>query len=215
FPVAENLWVPLRLDSLAHARGEGPSLRVFGRLADGYDLERARAELNAIGRRTSAEHPETHEHLRPRIDPHATSILGLNGFMLAAGVSSFNIFAVLLLTLICGNVALLLFARAATRESELTMRSALGASRARIVTQLFTEALVLGVIGAAIGIVAAGAGLGWGLRILQDAILDGQRLPFWFRPELTPSTIGYALLLTLVVAIITGVLPGLKVTGRN
>src|SRR5690606_3789821 len=97
FPIAENLWVPLRLDSLAHARGEGPSLRVFGRLADGYDLERARAELNAIGRRTSAEHPETHEHLRPRIDPHATSILGLNGFMLAAGVSSFNIFAVLLL----------------------------------------------------------------------------------------------------------------------
>ncbi|MHB1168012.1 MAG: ABC transporter permease [Longimicrobiales bacterium] len=215
FPISENLWTPLRLDPLEHARGEGPSLRVFGRLASGYDLERARAELRALGQRMSAEHPETHEHLRPRIDPHAKSVLGLSGFMVAAGISSFNIFAVLLLTLICGNVALLLFARAATRESELTMRSALGASRGRIVTQLFTEALVLGLIGALIGITAAGAGLGWGLRILEDAILDGQRLPFWFRPELTPSTIGYALLLTLVVAIITGVVPGLKVTGRN
>ena len=57
---------------------------------------------------------------------------------------SFNVFALLLVFLLASNVALLLFARAATRESELIVRSALGASRKRIVAQLFAEALVLG-----------------------------------------------------------------------
>jgi ABC-type antimicrobial peptide transport system permease subunit len=62
-----------------------------------------------------------------------------------------QVFALMLLVLVCGNVALLLFARAATRESEIIVRSALGASRRRIVVQLFAEALVLGGVAAASG----------------------------------------------------------------
>ena len=61
-------------------------------------------------------------------------------------------FAVMLLVLVCGNIALLMFARAATRENELVMRSALGATRGRIVVQLFAEALVLGGVAAAVGL---------------------------------------------------------------
>ncbi|MQA91374.1 MAG: FtsX-like permease family protein, partial [Gemmatimonas sp.] len=72
---------------------------------------------------------------------------------------SIYFFAVMLLVLVCSNVALLLFARAATRESELVVRSALGASRSRIVMQLFAEALVLGGGAAAVGLAAAGFAL--------------------------------------------------------
>ena len=215
FPIAQSVWVPLRLDPLDYPFGAGPALRVFGRLAPGVDLDEAQAEISAIAQRLAADHPAAYEHLRTRVRPYAKSILGLTEFLFVAGVSSINIFAVLLLVLICGNVGLLMFARAATRESELVVRSALGASRGRIVTQLFTEALVLGVLAAALGLAAAGAGLRWGMRIVEGAILDGVRLPFWFEPALSPRTILYALLLTLLVAVITGVLPGLKVTGRG
>jgi putative ABC transport system permease protein len=214
FPIAQSLWVPLHLDPLQHERGAGPPLRVFGRLAPGAGLDEAQAELTAIGRRMAVEFPDTHEHLRPRVLPYAKSILGLSGALNVVGIGSINLFAVLLLVLICGNVALLMFARAATREGELVVRSALGASRGRIITQLFAESLVLGVLAAALGLAAAGAGLRWGLRIVQDALLE-DRLPFWFQPSLSPTTVLYAIGLTVLVAVITGVLPALKVTGRN
>ncbi len=215
FPIAQSLWVPLRLDPLQYRPGEGPALRVFGRLAPDAGLAEAQAELSAIGRRMAVEFPDSHEHLRPVVSPYARSMLGLNGLLFTAGVSSINFFAVLLLVLICGNVALLMFARAATRESELVVRSALGASRGRIITQLFAESLVLGTLAAALGLAAAGAGLRWGLRIVESALLNGQRLPFWFEPRLSLTTVLYAFLLTLLVAVITGVLPALKVTGKG
>ena len=213
FPVAQSLWMPLSRGALEHDPREGPGLFMFGRLAPGVSLAAAQAELTALGQRAAADLPETHEHLRPKVLPYAKSILYMPGaFSLA--LMSINVFVILLLVLICSNVALLMFARAATRESEILVRSALGASRARIVAQLFTEALVLGGIAAALGL----AGAGYGLRWLFSAVLtevSGQRLPFWFTETLSPATVGYTLLLTLLAATIAGVVPALKVTGRQ
>jgi predicted permease len=121
-----------------------------------------------------------------------------------------QVFALMLLVLVCANVALLLFARAATRESEIIVRSALGASRRRIVLQLFAEALVLGAVAAAVGLVAAHVALRqWGLPFLEANM---GRLPFWYDLRLAPSTVLYACALTLLGAAIAGGLPGLKVT---
>jgi hypothetical protein len=147
FPVAQNLWVPLRVSALEHARGEGPGLDLFGRLAPGVTLEQAQAELTTLGRRAAADWPDTHRHLRPQVIPYARSVFDVSG-MEAVLLRSTNVFVAMLLVLVCGNVALLMFARAATREAELVVRSALGASRGRIVTQLFAEALVLGALAA-------------------------------------------------------------------
>jgi predicted permease len=123
---------------------------------------------------------------------------------------SFNLFAVLLLVLICGNVALLLFARAATRESEIVVRAALGASRRRIVGQLFAEALVLGGVATVVGLAVAGFALQeWGKPFLERNI---GRLPFWMDPHLSPAAIAYACGLAVLSAAIAGVLPALKVT---
>ena len=75
----------------------------------------------------------------------------------------------LLLILICGNVGLLLFARAASRESDLVVRTALGASRGRIVAQMFAEALVLGGVAAIVGVAAADYALStWGVMFLEN-----------------------------------------------
>ena len=209
FPVAQSLWVPLRLSPLDYPRGEGPALRLFGRLATGATLAEAQAELTTWGRRAAADFPGTHEHLRPRVMPYAESVALVEGSELFAARSSYAFF-LMLVVLVCGNVALLVFARAATRERELLVRHALGASRARIIAQLVAEALVLCGIAAAVGLGVAG----YGVRMLVRAIETnmGQRLPFWFHADLSPWTVCSAVGLTVLGAAVAGVLPGLKVT---
>ena len=208
FPVAQGLWTPLRLNVLDHDRGGGPSLGVFGRLAPGASLSEARAELATTGRRAALDHPRTHQHLRPQVLPYARSVLGISTVE-SLFIGSTNLVLVLFLLLVGGNVALLMFARAATREPELVVRTALGAGRARIVGQLFAEALVLGGAAALVGLVAAGAAVRWGFRTFEEL---GGALPFWFQPGLAPMTIVYAALLTALGAAVAGILPALKVT---
>jgi predicted permease len=116
---------------------------------------------------------------------------------------------VLLAALLCGNVAMLLFARAVSRERELLVRAALGASRARIIMQLFAEALLLSAAGAAGGLIAA--------RFVLSATwatIEGKAgsLPFWLDTSLSATTILYAVGLTLFAAAIAGFVPALKVT---
>ncbi|HEX2189904.1 MAG TPA: ABC transporter permease [Longimicrobiaceae bacterium] len=208
FPVSHELWTPLRLDPLEHARREGPEIRVFGRLAPGSTRADARTELAALGARAAADHPDTHAHLRPRVLPYARSILDVSEVRL--GIVSVNVFLVMLLVLVCGNVALLMFARAAARESEMVVRNALGASRGRIVGQLFAEALVLAGIAAAVGIAAAGYLLRWWMGVaLAEA---GGRLPFWLGATLSPTTVLYAGGLAVLGAAVAGVIPALRVT---
>lgn len=211
FPVAQKLWVPLRLDPLEYKRGEEPRVEVFGRLAPGASLKEAQAELAALGQRTAADFPETHRHLRPRVMPYPKTVVD-PGPWLSLGILSINGFIVVLLVLVCGNVALLMFARAATREAEIAVRSALGASRRRIVAQMFAEALVLAAAGGALGLAAAGYLLRWGMHVLEADILNGERLPFWFHGTLSPASVIYAVLLTLLAAGIAGVMPALKMT---
>src|SRR6185503_17491444 len=125
----------------------------------------------------SAESPATHAKLEARVAPYAKGFTGPNqNNMQMAAVIYF--FVILLLFLVCSNVALLIFARAATRESELVVRSALGADRKRIVMQLFAEALVLGGVAAAVGLITAGIALQtWGVHFMEINI---GRLPFWY-----------------------------------
>jgi len=211
FPVSQNLWVPLRLDALRYPPGEEPRVEVFGRLAPGASLREAQAELAALGERRAADFSETHRHLRPRVMPYPRTVLD-PGPWLSLGILSINGFFVVLLVLVCGNVALLMFARAATREAEIAVRSALGASRRRIVAQMFAEALVLAAVGGALGLAGAGYLLRWGMHVIEASILSGERLPFWFHGTLSPASVIYAVLLTLLAAGIAGVMPALKMT---
>ena len=211
FPIAHSLWVPLRLDPLQFKRREGPGIGVFGRLADGASLSDAQAELETLGKRAAVDFPDTHEHLRPEVMHYPKSIFRLSVAHTLAVMSS-NLVLIMLLVLICGNVALLMFARAATRETEITVRTALGASRGRIVAQLFAEALVLGTLAAVLGLSAANFGMRWAMNTIVADLAQGFTLPFWFDADLSPTTLLYAGLLTVLGAGIAGVMPALKVT---
>jgi predicted permease len=208
FPVAHELWLPLRTDVAGVEPRRGVPITVFGRLASGMTFENARAELTALGRRLAAEHPTTHAHLEPRVIPY-TQFDGDSGDMPQVRALVY-FFVVVLVTVVCSTVALLLFARAASRQTELLVRSALGASRRRIVTQLFAEALVLAGVAAVVGLAGAQLAL---TRLGKPYIeINYGRLPFWYDFRLSPTTIGFAVALAVIGAVVAGVMPARKIT---
>jgi predicted permease len=144
--------------------------------------------------------------------PYARLFVELAGVETGIGLAIGNMFVVFLLVLVSANVALLVFARATGRETEIAVRSALGAGRARIVAQLFVEGLVLASLAALVGLWAAR----YGVRSLLNTLAadQGVPMPFWVTDSLTPSTVAYAAGLTILCAAIVGVLPALRITGR-
>ena len=210
FPVSHELWVPLKTALLEQTPRSGPAISVFGTLADGQTLDTARAELTTHGRRLAAEQKPTHERLEPQIVRYADMMaMGGNGedlqFMLLI-----YLFIAAMVVLICGNVGLLLFARAAARESDLIVRTALGASRGRIVAQLFAEALVLGGLAAIVGLAVADLFLrNWAMTFLEA---NYGSLPFWWDLSISPITVVAAILIMVLASTVAGVMPALKIT---
>ncbi|HEU4695084.1 MAG TPA: ABC transporter permease, partial [Vicinamibacterales bacterium] len=213
FPVRQNLWTPLRVRELPQEPGRGPGLRVFGRMAAGIELTQAQAELTTFGSRVAEQFPQQYENLRPKVLPYAESFLPIQQDLLVrAGIHSVNAFGTLFLVVVCGTVALLMFARAATREREILVRRALGAARSRIVMQLFAEALVLAAIAAVLGLTATDFALKWALAAMST---EAEGWPFWFEGGLSATTLTYSAWLTLLAAVVAGVVPALKITRTN
>ena len=203
FPRAAQAWIPLRLP--IGAPGEGPTVEVFGRLAEGATTASAEAELAALQRNLSGA---AIDNGAPR-----PSVKGLAarqaGFPVELAVAHVGI--LFLLLGVSANVATLMFARTAMRESEIVVRTALGASRIRIISQLFVETMVLALAAAAVGLVAA-QGAFW---FIERLTAEGGRVtrPFWQDGTLEPTTVAYAFGLAVVGSILVSLLPGLKATG--
>jgi len=208
FPHNEQLWVPLPVQD-APPR-EGPPVLVFGRLADGASWQDAAAELDVVSARFAADQSATHAQLRTRVRAFAGRTPGDPLELQALAVHAI---VLLLLGAVSANVATLIFARTAMRESEMVVRHTLGASRARVIAQIVTEGLVLALAAAVLGIVVAQTTVRYALaRAIQ---ITGDSLPFWVDLKLEPVTIAYALLLALVAAALIGLLPALKATGAT
>jgi putative ABC transport system permease protein len=210
FPVNQRLWLPLRADGSLLAPRTGPAISLFGRLAPGVSLRQAQAEFDGIAAELAATNREAYKNLQPRVVGYGTPPLEGDTAMIKNVLYAANTFFLLLLAVICTNVATLVFARTATRAWEVAVRNALGASRGRIVAQLFTEALVLTALAAGLGIALAKLALRWGVNGIGRDVL-----PFWITDSLSPTTLLYAGLLTVVAAVIVGVLPALRVTRLN
>ena len=205
FPSSNEFWIPLRVNTLAYPPGGGPSLEMFGRLAPGVTIEQAQAEFAGLAQPMAAARAENSLPLRPVVVPYTqlsdpTMLWALRAAQLVASA---------LTILVAINLAILVYARTVTRLGELAVRSALGASRRRILTQLFVEALALALVGAAAGLGIAA----YALDAIQTMNETGELLPYWISFALSPRAIIVALGLALVAALIIGVVPGLKATG--
>ena len=211
FPMSHQFWIPLRADPAAYARRDGPEIFIFGRLAPDVTMKEAQAELEAIGKRTAAQFPESNAKLRPMVMPYTHSLTDIQG-MTTWMIAQQQIMMSLLLFVVALNVAVLVYARTATRQAEIAVRTALGASRRRIVTQLFIEALVLALGSAALGLAIAQFGVQLGNRIMEQ---EGGGTPFWADYSLQPRTVIFTLGIAIVTALIIGVLPAIQATGRR
>ena len=192
-----ELWAPLSLDGRLTNRG-GSSLRVFARLKPGVTLAQARADVSAVTGRLEREFPGSNRNVV--VTPLKEKVVGsirtpLLVLFVAVGF--------VLLTA-CANVAHMLLARADARRRELAVRTALGATRGRLLVQMLAESLLLAVIGG-----AAGLGLAvWGIRALiaaAPAII----------PRVTTVTVdGRVLLMSLGItagtAIVFGLFPAMR-----
>ena len=193
------LWVPIHQSGDPITRRSLRWLSVFGRLAPGVSPDQARAEMQSINAQLARAYPKENgstffvmesltEQIVGKVRPILLILLGAVGF-------------VLLIT--CANVANLVMTRSMGRRKEFAVRSALGASRASLFSQLLTESLLLSFIGAAVGLLGAQ----WGVNLLVAAIPESQLQSM---PYLRDSGMNLPVLLFLGgVTVLTGILFGL------
>lgn len=211
FPKNHRFWTALRARPSEYKPREGPEIFIFGRLARGVTKEEAQAELNVLGGRSASAFPDTHAQLRPMVERYTHSVGGTD--IQLWEVVNIQLMLTLLLVVVALNVAILIYARTAARKSEIVIRTALGASRGRVVAQLFAEAFVLAAGAAALGFALAQ----FGVRAV-DQIMQVQwrtATPFWVDYSVRPSSVILTLALAAIAAMVTGVLPALQVTGRR
>lgn len=202
FPSEGEIWIPIPEASMGATDDRAP---VAGRqvaiLAAGATAEQLQDQLQQISRRISAPGSGA-EPLRHRVAPLARPFLGPQ---IQVGVAVFMAVLLLVLLVIAANVANLIVARTSRRSAELAVRTALGASRGRIVGQLFLEVLVIGGLAALLGLAAAA-----GILALYDRLLD--ELPFWIHLHLDPGTAVVTVLTALLASAVIGVVPALRAT---
>jgi putative ABC transport system permease protein len=209
FPYGEQIWTPLTLRPEDYPAGDAPDLQVVARMAPASTVEGVQAELDALGAALAASQPETHATIRARVLPFA-SRHSPQELWVIWGMQAMTALIVLIIGI---NVAILVYARTANRIGEIAIRTALGGSRARVVVQLFSEALVLSSLAAAAGLAAGQYALSALHRYLTFFV--GDEVPYWYTFRLDAPTVAYVAGLTVVAAVIVGVLPALKATGRR
>jgi putative ABC transport system permease protein len=180
-------------------------LRAIGRLKDGVSLSQAQADIDVIARRLETGHPESDSnwgiHLVGLQQDYVRDLQ--RSLWLILGAVAF------VLLIACANIANLLLARATLRASEISIRTALGASRWRLLQQSFIESLVLSLIGALVGVVLAI----WGIDIIK--ILGGKMLPQLEAVQLSQPALLFTLGLSLLTALFFGLLPALQNSQSN
>jgi putative ABC transport system permease protein len=209
FPINHSYWIPLRLDSSSDPLGR-PPLSVFARLADDATVPSAHAQLTVIGERARATSARVHQDVRPRVVSYTHQFPEMEDPDNKLGLQLVRFFVAILLIVISINIAVLVYARTAARHAEIALRTALGASRGRIVAQLFGEGLVLAALGAVAGVSIAAVAL---VEVREALSQQGQALPFWMRMDLSAHTMMYIVALTVTAAAVIGALPAWKATG--
>jgi predicted permease len=178
-------------------------LHLVGRLKAGVTLQQARADMSAVRASMDDLFPEWKRDWGVAVEPYDLRLVGdrlRQSIYLALGA------VVMVLLIACANITNLLLARGVTRQKEIAVRAALGASRGRIVAQLLSESLVLGVAGGAAGVAAAFVLLGAAVPLLPLAI------PYTADINLNSRVLGFAVVAALVVSAIVGVLPALRLS---
>jgi putative ABC transport system permease protein len=201
FPDNGDLWTPFSTDPSKEERGNRGYAGAIGRLKPAVTVDQARADLHRIDANLARQFPDPNDGWRADLVPMRDDLVG----DLRRPLEVFLAAVVMVLLIVCANVANLMLARGAVRSREVAIRTALGASRGRVVRQLMTESILTAAIGGVIGL-----GIAWvGVRLLRFGFPD-QVPPYYIRLSLDGAAVAFVALITLVAGVLFGTAPALR-----
>jgi putative ABC transport system permease protein len=205
YPSTSNLLLPF---APSPAQTENRSARdylVIGRLRHGVTVAQSQAEMRAIAERLAQAYPATNRDWSIKVEPLLDTINGDYTplyFQLVLGATLF------VLLIVCANIANLQFARGIARRPELAMRTALGAGHTRLLRQLLTENILLGLIGAAGGVLVAMVNLRVSLATMPERV--ARYMSGWSNISLNGRALAFSLLLAVGAGVVSGLLPAMQ-----
>ena len=203
FGSPSDIFVPIGLSAERYKqRGSHPGIYVIGRLKPGLTLEQGRAEMDTIMARLGQQYPDSNANRRIHIESlYDNTVEDIRDpLLILLGAVGF------VLLIACANVANLLLARSATRQKEMAIRTALGAGRFRIIRQLLTESVLLGVLGGTVGLLLAL----WGTDALVSAAPEG--IPRLETVGIDSRVLVFTMLTSILTGVIFGLAPALQVS---
>jgi len=204
FPTDAELWVPQRDDRgrTPNRRG-GVSFDVIGKLKDGVTLDQAQADMARVTADLAKEYPETNKGIGARFQTIVEDHTGPEILAVFGGMQVATIFVLLIA---CANVANLLLARATMKTKEAAVRTAIGASRLRVVRPFFAETALLATAGALLGTGIAAVGIS-----LFDQATSNVGKPYYMIFKLDLPVLGFVVGLTVLTALAAGAAPAIQV----
>ena len=202
FPIDTKVWLPLIPDD-SRLKRDQRNLSVFGRLGTGVSLKQAQVEVQSIARRLAQSYPATNKDVGSNVIYFTDMMIGpvRTVFLALLGAVTF------VLLIACANVANLLLSRAVGRMREISIRTALGASRWRVVRQLLVESVMLSFLG---GILGLGLSV-FGVRMFWEALKDSGP-PYWLDFSMDYRVFAYFLVICVATGILFGLAPALQIS---
>jgi putative ABC transport system permease protein len=205
-PQASDLWMPINFDADPEMKQRfAHFLRPIGRLKAGVNLAQAQADTDLIAAQIEKQFPESSTGWNLRLVSLREQLVG------GSRTTMYVLFGAVAFVLLiaCANVANLLLVRAAARQREVALRTALGASRQRIVRQMITESLLLAICGGALGAVLAA----WGVNLLVK--LSENSIPPTVQVKMDATVLGFTLLISVVTGVLFGLAPAFRTAKVN